>query len=58
MNWKIGLKQKIGSDACGLHSVTNEMAPEEATKWKYYKNGDWITTSDIFGSLSMYNCTY
>ena len=55
MNWKIGHKQKLGSDACGPYSVTNEIAPEEGTTWKYYKDGDWMTiTSNIFGSLGMY----
>lgn len=53
LHWKIG---QLGSDTCGLYSVTNEIAPDEATVWKYYKNGDWMTTSNgvIFGSLSMY----
>ena len=55
MNWKIGHKQKLGGDACGLYSVTNEITPEEAKTWKYYKDGDWVTiTSNIFRSLGTY----
>ena len=55
MNWNIAHKMYLGSSVCGLYSATNEIAPEEATTWKYSDDGDWkTTTSNIFGSLSMY----
>ena len=53
--WMIGDKKNLGTSRCGLHSTNDTTGPEEATTWKYLKEkGNWKSTSNIFGSPSMY----
>ena len=53
-SWNIGDKEHLGTSNCSLYSTKNTKRPEEATTWMYAKNGGWLPTSNIFGSLSMY----
>ena len=54
-HWKIGPKEKLGTSSCSLYSTKNTKRPEEATTWKYsYKDREWMSTSNIFGSSGMY----
>ena len=54
-NWMIGHKENLGSSGCVLGSTQNTIRPEEATTWMYVNgDGEWLPTSNIFGSLSMY----
>jgi hypothetical protein len=45
--------EKAGPWKCYLTSTNDAIRPEEAITSKYGKNGDWVLTSNIFGSLSM-----
>ena len=50
--WMIGPKEYLGTSTCWLYSTKR---PDEATTWKYWNNdGEWMSTSNIFGSLGMY----
>ena len=53
-NWKIGPKEKLGTSMWYLKSSNDALRPEEATTWMFFKDGEWLPTSNIFGSLSMY----
>ena len=53
-NWKIGTKKNLGTTTCSLYSTNDTRGPEEAITWKYWNDYEWISTSNIFGSPSMY----
>ena len=53
-NWNIGRKEQLGTSFCYLYSTNDALRPEEATTWMFFKDGEWLPTSNIFGSLSMY----
>ena len=53
-SWNIGDKENLGTSTCSLYSTKNTKRPEEAITWKYWNNGEWMPTSNIFGSSSMY----
>ena len=53
-SWNIGDKEDLGTSTCSLYSTKNTKRPEEATTWMYSKDGEWLPTSNIFGSTSMY----
>ena len=52
--WSIGSKKNLGTDKCDLHSTNDTTGPEEATTWSYWNKKEWMPTSNIFGSSSMY----
>ena len=55
-NWKIGDKKSLGTSTCRLFSTNDVNSPKDATTWKYWNtdDGEWMSTSNIFGSSSMY----
>ena len=55
-NWKIGSYESLGTSTSSLKSTNDVNSPKDATTWKYwnYDDGEWMTTSNIFGSSSMY----
>ena len=54
-SWNIGDKEHLGTSNCSLYSTKNTKRPEEATTWKYFtKDGEWMSTYNIFGPSSMY----
>ena len=53
--WRIGDKQHNGTSTSSLHSTDDALVPEKATAWNYWnEDGGWMSTSNMFGSLSMY----
>ena len=54
--WRIGGKENLGTTTSGLYSTRDVNSPKDATTWKYwnYDDGEWMSTSNIFGSSSMY----
>jgi hypothetical protein len=53
-NWKIGGKKHNGTSTSSLYSTNDALRPEEATTWEYWNDdGGWLTTSNMFVSLSM-----
>ena len=52
--WRIGDKQHNGTSTSSLYSINDALGPEKATTWNYWnENGGWMSTSNMFGSLSM-----
>ena len=54
-SWTIGRKENLGTSTCSLYSTKDTKRPEEATTWMYGNDDrEWLPTSNIFGSTSMY----
>ena len=52
---EIGNYENLGTSTCNLYSTNDVNSPKDAKTWKYWNNDDeWTSTSNIFGSSSMY----
>ena len=57
--WRIGDVKHNGTSTSSLYSTNLALVPENVTAWKYWNDdGGWMSTSNVFGTLSMYFSKY